>query len=227
MTLTLHGFSGAPRVWRVLVALVFKDLAAEYRIMSFADGDHKKPAFLKLNPRGTAPVLETDTGVLSDSIAILGWLDRAYPARPLFGENAADAAEIWQITMEVCDYFREANQQFLTQVFPHSGEVPPGGSDALAALTTAADLINAECLYLDNILSDGRLYLSGKTPGGADAVAYPEARLLQRAIETKAELVAAAGVADLGSTYPNLAAWLARLNGDAKVAATLPAHWNS
>lgn len=224
---TLHTFSGAPRGWRVLMGLIFKDLKPDIRFMSLSDADHFTPEFRALNPRSTVPVLETKDGVLRDSIAILAWLDRAYPEKPLFGVTPAQAREIWQITMECCDYLREANRQLLTPVFGGDGTIPKQGSSDMVALQTAADLAHHECNYLEDILSDERLYLCGEAPGAADAVAYPEIRLLERAVETKPALLAELGFEHPAQLYPTVATWMNRLKSDPAVSATTPRHWKS
>lgn len=223
--LKLHTFSGAPRGWRVLLGLAFKGLEPEVHLMNVQTKDHHTPEFLALNARSTVPVLETVNGILRDSIAILAWLDRAYPDKPLFGTTSAQAGEIWQTTMECCDYLRDANHQLLSKVFSSDGSVPPEGSDARTGLQAAADLLHAECRYLENILSDGRPYLSGDTPGAADAIAFPEIRLIQRAVETKHDLMSAVGFAYPPDHYPLVAGWKARLNDTPNVAATMPPHW--
>ena len=92
---------------------------------------------------------------------------------------------------------------------------------------TNADLVHAECRYLESILSDGRWYLCGDAPGAADAVAFPEIRLMQRVVETKHDLLSALGFAYPPDLYPKVADWRARLNGDPGVAATIPAHWGA
>lgn len=227
MALTLHIFSGAPPGWRVHLGLAFKGVAHEIRRMSNDNKDQHQPEFLVLNPRGTAPVLEADGIVLRDSIAILAWLDRKYPQKPLFGANANQAAEIWRITMECCEFLREAIRQLLTRVFPSDGTVPEEGSPDRNQLQAAADLAHAECRYLEQILSHGGPYLGGDTPSAADAVAFPEIRLMQRAVETKHALMSAIGFGFPSELYPNVASWKQRLNNDAGVAGTIPPHWGT
>lgn len=85
--------------------------------------------------------------------------------------------------------------------------------------------MHAECTFLEDIMSDGRLYLAGTLPSAADAVAYPEVRLLQRAMETKPEMMSALGFSSLLSAYPHVEAWKARLNNDPRVVRTMPPHW--
>jgi glutathione S-transferase len=209
------------------MGLIFKGLKADVRFMSYSDADHFKPEFIALNPRSTVPILETKDGVLRDSIAILAWLDRAYPAKPLFGSTPAQVGEIWQITMECCDYLREANRKLLTPVFAGDGTIPKQNSTERLALQVAADLAHRECAYLENILSDGRLYLCGKAPRAADAVAYPEIQLLERAVETKSDLLAALGFDRPTKLYPRVSAWMDLLKSDPAVDATTPTHWKA
>jgi len=207
------------------MGLAFKGLKADIRFISFSESDQFTPEFRAINPRSTVPVLETKDGVLRDSISILAWLDRAYPSIPLFGSTPAQAREIWQITMECCDYLREANRQLLTPVFAGDGTIPKPGSQELTTLRTAAKLAHNECAYLEDILKDGRLYLSGETPGAADAVAFPEIRLLQRAIETKLDLTRELNFTRLSEDYPHVSAWIDKLNKVPAVRATIPTHW--
>jgi len=110
-------------------------------------------------------------------------------------------------------------------VFPSDGTLPSEGSQERVDLQAGAELMHAECAYLEDILSDGRFFLAGALPSAADAVAYPEMRLLQRAMETKPEMMAALGFSSLVGTYPHLAAWKTRLNHDARVVRTMPPHW--
>ncbi len=226
MTITVHTFSGSPRGWRVLLGLAFKDLGWNTNYLSLAQSDHRKPEFLSLNPRHTVPVVEAGGVVLRDSIAILAWLDRQHPEKPLFGNTPCEAADIWQISMECCDYLRDANRQLLTEVFFGDGTVPDRGTGKRQSLQTAVNLVHAELQYLEALLASGRHFLAGDTPSAADAIAYPEVRLLQRAHETKHHMMTTLGFEPPEQTCPQLAAWKLRIEELPGVAATAPAHWN-
>ncbi len=223
---TLYHFSGAPRAWRVLLGGAFKGIELERQLLSYADGDHRTEGFLALNPRATVPVLTVGDTKLRDSIAILAWLDRAYLDKPLFGSTPDEAAVIWQIAMECAEFLREASHMLLLQVFSSDGRIPSADSPEHATLQSGADLMHAECRYLESLLSDGRPFLAGEVPTAADAVAYPEIRLMERAVTIKHELMADLGFGDPPALYPLTAAWKARLSAMPEVAATLPQHWN-
>ncbi|WP_422375023.1 glutathione S-transferase family protein [Roseibium sp.] len=222
----LYQFSGAPRSWRVRLGLAFKGLDAEIRTLSVSDKDHHKPDFVALNPRSTVPVLVAGETRLRDSIAILAWLDRVHPLAPLFGETPDEAACIWQISMECADYLRAANHALLSQVFSSDGSVPPPESEDRKRLEAAAQLLHAECAYLEELLKDERLFLAGDRPTAADAIAFPEIRLVQRAVMTRNALMATVGFGFPPDRYPKTAEWKDRLNSMPEIAATMPEHWN-
>lgn len=224
MPLKLHTISGAPRPWRVLLGLTFKGLEYETHYLEGSKRQHKAPEFLKLNPRGTVPVLETGNLILRDSIGILAWLDRRYTENPLFGETANEAALIWQITLECCDYLRAAGQSLLFPILVLNVPLPANNSDEMAELKAASEAMHAECRFLENLL-DGRPYLAGNRPSAADAVAFPEIRLIQRAVERKPDHMTALGFENPPELYPRVSEWKARVGALKGVHKTLPIHW--
>ncbi|XP_042030461.1 glutathione S-transferase 2-like [Salvia splendens] len=68
---------------RVRIALNLKGLDYEYIAVNLLKGEQKSPEFLKLNPLGLVPVLIDGDTVVSDSLAILLYLEEKYPQRPL------------------------------------------------------------------------------------------------------------------------------------------------
>jgi glutathione S-transferase len=51
----------------------------ETRLVSFVAGDHRSPDYLELNPAGAVPVLQTQSGSIAQSCAILWYLARRHP----------------------------------------------------------------------------------------------------------------------------------------------------
>lgn len=218
MGMTVHVVSGAPRPWRVLLGLTFKGLDYDINYLQASKREHKSEPFISLNPRGTVPVLEAEGLVLRDSIGILAWLDRAYPDRPLFGGSANEAAAIWQATLESCDYLRAASDGLLRPIFFG------GATSKTPELTEAAESMQAELRRLEDLLNSGD-FLSGNGPSAADAVSYPEVRLVQRAVETTSELMAELGFQEPLTGYPHVSAWKRRIEALDGFERTLPPHW--
>lgn len=219
MTIKVYAISGAPRPWRVLLGLVFKELAFETVWLNGSQREHKSAAFLTLNPRGTVPVVEANGVRLRDSIATLAWLDRAYPDRPLFGVDDAHAAHIWQATLEMADYLRTAQHAVLSPV------IFDGVTEATPDLLSAAQTLKAEIAGLEAMLADGRHYLCGDRPSAADAVAFPEIRLFMRVRDSKSTAMTSLGLAGILEASPGIGAWVARIESWPDYERTSPPHW--
>ncbi|KAL7203680.1 hypothetical protein ACSBR2_016861 [Camellia fascicularis] len=69
--------------WRVLFALNLKGLPYEYRAVDLVKGEQFTPEFEKLNPLHFVPVLVDGDLVVSDSFAILLYLEEKYPQNAL------------------------------------------------------------------------------------------------------------------------------------------------
>ena len=94
MALEIWWGSGSPYSWRALLALEYKQLSYESHLVQFAKQEHKAPALVKMNPRGRVPVLKDGDYVCFESLAILHYLDRKYPERPLFGRTAEEVTRV-------------------------------------------------------------------------------------------------------------------------------------
>ncbi len=218
MTIALYSVSGAPSPWRVQIGLTFKGLVFDLTTLSAQKQEHKSPEFLKLNPRGTVPVLIDGDTQLTDSIGILAWLDRAYPDRPLFGATPSQSAVIWQRVMSIAEFLPPAVSGVLRPLF-FGGE-----TEATDALREAAQALTDELAIPESYLSEGA-FLAGANPTAADAVMFPHICLLVRGTQTHAATMEALGLGDLPALFPNLAAWVNRVEALPNVAATFPPHW--
>lgn len=73
--LTVYWGSGSPPCWRVLSALQEKGLKYKSQLITFDSGVLKTAPFLALNPRGLVPILVDGDVVITESLAILEWLE--------------------------------------------------------------------------------------------------------------------------------------------------------
>lgn len=79
--------------YRVRVALTLKAVPHETRAIDISRGEHRAPEFLALNPQGALPALQLAGGsVLTQSLAIIEYLDETYPDPPLLPRDAAARA---------------------------------------------------------------------------------------------------------------------------------------
>jgi glutathione S-transferase len=226
MTIKVYTISGAPRGWRVLIGLTVKDIEYNVHYLQASRQEHKQADFLKINPRGMVPVIEVDGMIIHDSIAILAWLDRKYPSKPLFGQTEDEARIIWQITMESCDYLRDATNTLLRPILVENIDLPKGNNEAMNSLKIASEKMYSECTFLENLLG-GKLFFAGENPSAAEAIIFPEIRLLKRAIERRPNIMQAIGFDNFDERFPRLSLWSQRVEALPNMDKTIPYHWHN
>ncbi len=83
MTLRLYDYWRSSASYRVRIALNLKGLAYEAVPTSLLDGDQRAPDYLAKNPQGFVPMLEVGDLRLTQSLAIIDWLDTTQPGPQL------------------------------------------------------------------------------------------------------------------------------------------------
>jgi maleylacetoacetate isomerase len=90
--------------YRVRIALKLKGVDYESRQIDLREGAQNGPEFLAVNPFGLIPMLEIDGHKLTQSLAILNYLDLRYPNRPLIPAAAAERAHVVSMSLAIaCD----------------------------------------------------------------------------------------------------------------------------
>ena len=114
----LHGYFRSSAAWRVRIALNLKGLAAEHAFHHLRHGGQRAPDYLRLNPQGLVPALETDDGaVLTQSLAICEWLDETHPGPPLLPGGALERARIRAFALAIaCDIHPVQNLKVLARL---------------------------------------------------------------------------------------------------------------
>ncbi len=93
--LILHSFWLSLATYRVRIALHLKGVAFEERAHDLTKGEHDLPEFRELNPARAVPALEGGTRQpLTQSLAILEWLEEIYPRLPLLPPDAEGRAKV-------------------------------------------------------------------------------------------------------------------------------------
>jgi maleylpyruvate isomerase len=80
----LHGYFRSSASYRVRIALNLKGLSAEHLSHHLRKGEQRAPDYLAINPQGLVPTLQGEGGAaLTQSLAIIEWLDETHPEPPL------------------------------------------------------------------------------------------------------------------------------------------------
>lgn len=114
----LHGYFRSAAAYRVRIALNLKGLRAEHLPRHLRKGEQSAPAYLKINPQGLVPALEDDTGAaLTQSLAIIEWLDETCPEPALLPGGALERAKIRAFALALaCDTHPVQNLKVLNRL---------------------------------------------------------------------------------------------------------------
>jgi maleylpyruvate isomerase len=114
----LHGYFRSSASYRVRIALNLKGLSAEHLPHHLRKGEQCAPAYLAINPQGLVPTLEDDAGgVLTQSIAIIEWLDETHPQPPLLPKDPLRRAKVRAFAQAIaCDIHPVQNLKVLARL---------------------------------------------------------------------------------------------------------------
>ena len=100
----LHNYFRSSASFRVRIALELKGLGYEYVPVHLARGDHKKTPFADLSADTLVPLLEVDGQQLSQSMAIIEYIDEKHPAPALLPADALGRAKVRALAQSIsCD----------------------------------------------------------------------------------------------------------------------------
>jgi maleylacetoacetate isomerase len=113
----LHGFFRSSAAYRVRIGLNLKRLAYDQAFVHLRKGQQSAPDYLRLNPQGLVPVLEDGPAVLSQSLAILEYLDETHPAPAFLPAGPAARARVRALAMiPACEIHPLNNLRVLTHL---------------------------------------------------------------------------------------------------------------
>jgi len=90
----LHGYWRSGAAYRTRIALALKGIDYEQRGHDLRTGAQKDPAYVALNPQGMVPALEVGGAVLTQSPAILEWLEETHPTPALLPADPVGRAQV-------------------------------------------------------------------------------------------------------------------------------------
>lgn len=90
----LHGYWRSGASYRVRIGLNLKGVAYQTAAHDLRKGEQKSADYLALNPQGMVPALQDGDLVVTQSPAILEWLEETRPEPPLLPKDAADRAQV-------------------------------------------------------------------------------------------------------------------------------------
>jgi maleylpyruvate isomerase len=113
----LHGYFRSSASYRVRIALNLKGMTADHLPHHLRKGEQRDPAYLAINPQGLVPTLDDGGTILTQSLAIIEWLDEIHPEPPLLPQDPLRRAKVRAFAMALaCDTHPVQNLKVLARL---------------------------------------------------------------------------------------------------------------
>lgn len=97
----LHNYWRSSCSWRVRMALHHKGLPYTYKAVNLLKGEDVAPEYFSMNPAGVPTLIDEGGVVITQSLAIMEYLEERYPQRPLLPRAFEDRAAVRAIALYV------------------------------------------------------------------------------------------------------------------------------
>jgi len=156
---------------RLRIALALKGLDYTQESVDLLAGAQRAPEHMARNPQGFVPVLDTGEALLTQSPAIVEWLDETHPEPPLLPRGPTARAKVRAIAWVVaCDIHPLGNQRVLKYLREEYGK------DDAAIAAWALRWIGDGFAAIERLLADGPdgPWCWGAAPTLADVCVVPQ-----------------------------------------------------
>ena len=120
----LYGYFRSSAAFRVRIALNLKGRAYEPRFVHLARGEHRQAEYGALNPQGLVPALEDGGKLLTQSLAIIEYLEEKHPSPPLLPKDLLGRARVRSLALLIACEIHPLNNlralQYLVNELGHS-----------------------------------------------------------------------------------------------------------
>ena len=166
----LHGYWRSGAAYRVRIALHLKGLPFQQQARDLRTGAHKAADYLALNPQGMVPALQVEGAVLTQSPAILEWLEETHPHPALLPRDPAARAHVRAMAAIVgCD-IHPLNNLRVGKALRETFAADQAAIDAWAARWITPGFTALEAL----VGRHGNGWSFGDTPSLADCYLIPQ-----------------------------------------------------
>jgi maleylacetoacetate isomerase len=122
-----YGFFRSSAAYRCRIAFNLKGVQPELVPVHLRKGEQQSEGYLSLNPQGMVPALETGGQVLTQSLAIIEWLDETRPEPPLLPRDPLDRAYVRRLALSIaCDIHPLQNLRVLRYLKHELGQDQEG-----------------------------------------------------------------------------------------------------
>jgi maleylacetoacetate isomerase len=169
MTIRLFDYFRSSASYRVRIGLNLKSAAYERVDVSLLDGVQREPENLARNPQGFVPTLEMDGHQLTQSLAILDYLDARFPEPPFVSKDPARRSQtLAQALLIACDIHPLNNLRVLGYLKRELGAADEARDDWYR------HWVREGFVALERMAEGSGRYLGGDAPDLADICLVPQ-----------------------------------------------------
>lgn len=168
--LRLHGYWRSTASYRVRIALGLKGVPFDQANLDLRDDAHKSASFRDLTAQGLVPVLEVGSAVLSQSLAIVEWLEERFPKPSLLPEAALERAIVRAMAQVVACDIHPLNNLRVLAALRSDFAATPGQIDRWIGRWIGEGFAALE----EMIARHGGQFAFGDTPSLADCCLIPQ-----------------------------------------------------
>jgi maleylacetoacetate isomerase len=169
MTVRLYDYFRSSASYRVRIALNLKGIDYETVPTNIVKGEQDAPGFTAKSPQSFVPMLEIDGLELTQSLAIIDYLDATHPEPPLMPRDAAARSKVLAMALVIaCDIHPLNNLRVLRQLDDGLGVAQEKRDDWYRHWVTTG------FAALEKMAAGSGAFLSGATPGVADICLIPQ-----------------------------------------------------
>ncbi|TDG11363.1 glutathione S-transferase family protein [Seongchinamella unica] len=139
--LKLYGFSSSNYYNAPKLALLEKGVPFQEVVSYTGVGPKYRPEYLDKSPLGKVPCLETPEGFISESRAILEYIERAYPTPTLLPGSPFDVGKVQELSQFIELYFELVARRLIPNLLGGMEPDPTVLQEVEAALTRAAQAL--------------------------------------------------------------------------------------
>lgn len=169
MTIRLYDYWRSSACYRVRIALNLKGLVYEAIDTSLIEGAHRTPEYIALNPQGFVPMIEVGEVRLTQSLAIIDWLDASYAGARFIPADPAERARSLAMAYVIASDIHPVNNLRILRYLEHQLGIEQAARD-----DWYRHWIIEGFTALEAMADPAKPFLGGDAPNIADICLIPQ-----------------------------------------------------
>jgi len=168
--ITLYDYHRSSAAYRVRIALNLKRIDYQQKRINLLESEQKSDEYRALNPMGLVPMLEIDNLRLTQSLAIINYLDLRFANQPLIPASAAERAHVVSMCLTIACDIHPLNNLRVLKYLKNELDQPQDAIDRWYAHWISEGLPALEAMAAPKA---GK-FLFGDGPSAADVCLVPQ-----------------------------------------------------